>query len=51
MIIGHISNEKVVPAAWALLPGKGIPVYRRVWSVIKEVIKENCLNMPMKNVS
>ena len=36
-----MDSGKVFPAAWALLPGKGAPVYKRMWKAIEEVkIKE-----------
>ena len=32
-----MDSGKVFPAAWALLPGKGAPVYKRMWKAIEEV--------------
>ena len=32
-----MDSGKVFPAAWALLPGKGAPVYKRMWKAIEKV--------------
>ena len=36
-----MDSGKVLPASWALLPGKSAPVYKRMWKAIEEVKKIN----------
>ena len=41
VLYGKMDSGKSVPVCWALLPGKGIPVYERFWSIIQEVWYDN----------